>query len=536
MAREKFVFRCTICGADALQWTGWCPSCNASGTLVQRRVRATSGAGSSAGNSSRRAQHPSVTHLPGTNPKEPVYPLSAADPSAAGGGADGLIWCDSTRCDQPIEAALAGEEEAQEDPVGNGVAYAPHPDDVVRPVQLTQAFGEELKPVPTTISELDRVLGGGLVPGSVTLLGGEPGIGKSTLLLQLAAALAAKDVRCAYIAAEESAHQVASRAYRLGMTSEKMWLVAETDLPAALDAVDEVAPDVLFVDSIQAVACGGSSSAPGSLGQVRSSTQLLVDEAKRRELTTIIVGHVTKEGGLAGPKALEHAVDTVLSFEGERHHALRLLRAVKHRFGGTHELGLFEMSEAGLRDVPDPSALFLADRHLGIAGSVVAPILEGHRPLLVEVQALVIPTQAPLPRRTAQGVEAGRLSQVLAVLERRAQVPVGRADVHVAVAGGVRVKEPGLDLAIALAVASAYCDSPLLSDLVVCGEVGLGGELRQVQRTDRRLAEAARLGFGLALAPRSAPDPPGGLSLSRVSTLADALQSAGLVPGGITAS
>jgi DNA repair protein RadA/Sms len=386
------------------------------------------------------------------------------------------------------------------------------------------------------MAEVDRVLGGGLVPGSVTLLGGEPGIGKSTLLLQLVAMLAAEGTRCAYVAAEESAQQVASRARRLGVVSPNVWLVAETDLPAALDAVDHVEPDVLVVDSIQAVADTATSPAPGSLAQVRSCTQLLVEEAKRRDLTTIIVGHVTKEGGLAGPKALEHSVDTVLSFEGERHHALRLLRAVKHRFGGTHELGLFEMGEAGLTDVPDPSALFLADRHLGIAGSVVAPILEGHRPLLVEVQALVVPTQSPLPRRTAQGVETGRLAQVLAVLERRAGVLVSRADVHVAVAGGVRVHEPGLDLAVALAVASAYSDSPLLSDLVVCGEVGLGGELRQVQRTEHRLAEAARLGFGLALAPRSAPDPPPGLSLSRAATLADALQSAGLVPGCITTS
>lgn len=516
MAKEKFVFRCTACGADALQWTGWCPSCEASGTLVQRRVRSSSSAtGSSSGGREWRArsQHPSTgTPLPGSD-------ADAADclPRTAQDG--------STEAEQGGSGVGADHWGRKEPPVGPTTA-----------VPISEAVDGSLRPAPTRIGEVDRVLGGGLVPGSVTLLGGEPGIGKSTLLLQLAGALAQQGARCAYVSAEESAQQVATRAHRLGVDSPDVWLVPETDLPAALDVVDEVTPDVLFVDSIQAVGDKASSSAPGSLAQVRGCTQLLVEEAKRRELTTIIVGHVTKEGELAGPKVLEHSVDTVLSFEGERHHALRLLRAVKHRFGGTHELGLFEMGESGLEGVPDPSALFLADRHLGIAGSVVAPILEGHRPLLVEVQALVIPTQAPLPRRTGQGVETGRLSQVLAVLERRAGLQVSRTDVHVAIAGGVRVREPGLDLAIALAVASAYLDSPLLSDLVVCGEVGLGGELRQVQRTDRRLAEAARLGFGLALAPRSAPDPPDGLMLSRAGTLADALQSAGLVPGGITAS
>jgi DNA repair protein RadA/Sms len=292
--------------------------------------------------------------------------------------------------------------------------------------------------------------------------------------------------------------------------------------------LDDVRPEVVVVDSVQALADPELGSAAGSLSQVRGCAQVLVGEAKRRGMALVVVGHVTKDGGLAGPKVLEHVVDTVLSFEGERHHALRLLRATKHRFGGTHELGLFEMGDDGLHGVPDPSALFLADRAPGIPGSVVAPVLDGQRPLLVEVQALVVPSQAPLPRRTAQGVDSGRLSQVLAVLERRAGLSLSRMEVHVAVTGGVRVREPGVDLAVALAVASSFVEQPVPSSLVSCGEVGLGGELRQVHRTDRRMAETARLGFARALVPASAPEPPEGLRVVRVRSLCEALGIAGL--------
>jgi DNA repair protein RadA/Sms len=354
-------------------------------------------------------------------------------------------------------------------------------------------------------------------------------VGKSTLLLQLASAIAGHNQRCLYVTAEESAQQVAARAERLGTLAPGLWLAAETVLPNVLALVEDVGPDVLVVDSVQALVDPALGSTAGSLTQVRGCAHLLVNEAKRRNLTVILVGHVTKDGGLAGPKVLEHVVDTVLSFEGERHHALRLLRATKHRFGSTHELGLFEMGEQGLAGVPDPSALFLADRQPGIPGSVVAPVLDGQRPLLVEVQALVVPSQAPLPRRTAQGVDSGRLSQALAVLERRGGLLLSRAEVHVAVAGGVRVREPGVDLAVALAVASSLVERPLPAGLVACGEVGLGGELRQVHRTDRRLSEAARLGFERALVPASAPDPPAGLRLARVRTLHDALTASGLV-------
>jgi DNA repair protein RadA/Sms len=396
---------------------------------------------------------------------------------------------------------------------------------------IPEAVAGGVDAVPTGVAELDRVLGGGLVPGSVTLLGGEPGIGKSTLLLQLAGAMAAQGRRSVYLTAEESAQQVASRARRVGVTSPQVWLAAESMLSGALDLVDQASPDVLVIDSIQALSDPELGPTPGSLAQIRGCAQLLVDEAKRRPLTVVMVGHVTKEGALAGPKVLEHVVDTVLSFEGERHHALRLLRATKHRFGSTHELGLFEMSETGLRGVPDASALFLADRHPGTAGSVVAPVLDGQRPVLVEVQALVVPSHAPLPRRTAQGIDSGRLAQILAVLERRADVPVMRSDVHVAVAGGVQVREPGVDLAVALAVASSRNDRPVSHHVVACGEIGLGGELRQVQRTDRRLGEAARLGFRHAIAPRSAPDPPHAarsLQLHRLPSVAEALRVVGV--------
>jgi DNA repair protein RadA/Sms len=437
--RHKTVYRCSECGADAPKWMGWCPACEASGSLVE-------------------------------------------------------------------EVLL---------PAGTSIAPSV-------PIPIAEAMGDATEPVPTGDPELDRVLGGGLVPGSVTVVGGEPGVGKSTLLLQALASVA-RGATCLYVTAEESARQVALRAERLGVTAPSLWLVAETSLPRIVAHLDALAPAVVVVDSIQTVFDPDLGTAPGTVGQVRGCAQRLVGEAKARGVSVVLVGHVTKDGSLAGPRVLEHLVDTVLAFEGDRHHALRMLRAVKHRFGSTHELGLFEMGEAGLVGVPDPSALFLADRQPGVPGSVVAPVLDGWRPLLVEVQALVVPSTAPAPRRTAQGLDGGRLAQVLAVLERHAGLDVGRAEVHVAVTGGVRVGEPGADLAVALAVASSATGRPLPADLVTCGEVGLGGELRQVQRTERRLSEAARLGFRRALVPRSAPDAPAGLRLDRATCIGEAL-------------
>lgn len=379
----------------------------------------------------------------------------------------------------------------------------------------------------TGVPELDRVLDGGLVPGSVTLLVGEPGMGKSTLMLQALGRMAADGARCLLVSAEESCEQVRMRADRLGVLEPSLLVVSDTSLHNVLAQVDAVAPDVLAIDSIQTVHDPDLPGSPGSVTQVRECAQRLVRLAKERGTSVVLVGHVTKDGQLAGPRALEHVVDTVLQFEGDRHHALRMLRALKHRFGSTHELGLFEMGEAGLIDVPDPSALFLTDRRPGLPGSIVAPVLEGARPLLVEVQALVNSSTAPMPRRSAQGLESSRLAMLLAVLDARAGVSVADVDVYASVAGGVRVIEAGADLAVAIAVASARIGVAVPDDLVAIGEIGLGGELRQAGQTPRRLAEAARLGFRRAIVPASSAAVEG-IELIRVGSVVEALAAVGL--------
>jgi len=397
-----------------------------------------------------------------------------------------------------------------------------------RAVPIAEVDADEWQPRSTGLSEVDRVLSGGLVPGSVTLVGGEPGIGKSTLLLQVASAVAKSGGTSLYVSAEESKQQVRLRAQRLGTLAPHLYLASETSLPHLIAHLDEVKPTLVVVDSIQTVYEPELGSAPGSVAQVRECAARLVQEAKARNIATVLVGHVTKDGGLAGPRVLEHVVDTVLAFEGDRHHALRLLRAAKHRFGSTDELGLFAMTEGGLEPVPDASGLFLADRRPGVSGSVVVPTMEGHRPLLVEIQALVVSSTLPSPRRSAQGLDSGRLSLLLAVLASRAGVVLDGFDVYALAVGGVKVAEPGADLGVALAVASAWCDRPLPDGLVVCGEVGLGGELRQVGQGQRRLIEAQRLGFTTAIIPRLAPEPPEGMTVLRAGTLADAVVLAGL--------
>jgi len=382
------------------------------------------------------------------------------------------------------------------------------------------------QPRPTGIGELDRVLDGGLVAGSVTLLGGEPGIGKSTLLLQL---LAWWPGTTLYISAEERPQQVRLRAERLGAVRPDLWLAAETSLEGIVAAIERTSPEIVVVDSIQTVADHRLAASPGSVTQVRQCAQRLVTEAKRGGVAVVLVGHVTKDGALAGPRVLEHIVDTVLSFEGERHHALRLLRAVKHRFGSADELGLFEMTGAGLVGVPDASKLFLADRQAAVAGSVVVPTMEGRRPLLVEVQSLTVPIPPGVPgRRNAQGIDGGRLALLLAVLERRAGLRVGLEDVYASAVGGVRLADPGADLAVALAVASASVDAPVPADLVAMGEVGLGGEVRQVAHAARRLGEAVRLGFHRAIVPVSSPEV-AGIRMERVATVGEALAVAGIL-------
>lgn len=397
------------------------------------------------------------------------------------------------------------------------------------PRLITEIEFEGYNPMPTGIPELDRVLGGGVVAGSVTLVGGEPGIGKSTLLLQAVAQLSRSGKKCLYVAAEESSEQVRLRAERLGAVVDNLWLVSETSIQAVLAHCDALRPDMVVIDSIQTVHDPDLTSAPGSVGQVRHCAHRMVTEAKRRAMCTVLVGHVTKEGGLAGPRALEHVVDTVLAFEGDRHHALRLLRAVKHRFGATDELGVFEMMGTGLESVTDPSRLFLSDRAKGVAGSVVVPVLDGHRPLLVEVQALVAPSTLASPRRSAQGVDTGRLSLIIAVLERRSEIGFAKTDVFTSAIGGVKITEPAADLGMALALASSVTGISLDPGLVACGEVGLAGELRQSAQTERRLAEAARVGFTSAVIPAGAPPTPDGIIGLRAETLSEALHLTGMM-------
>jgi DNA repair protein RadA/Sms len=398
------------------------------------------------------------------------------------------------------------------------------------PVPIAEVDPTSFVARSTGVAELDRVLGGGLVPGSVTLLGGEPGIGKSTLLLQVAAEVAAAGARVLYLSGEESAQQIRLRAERLGALHPSLWLATEVAMPQVVGAIDEVAPDLVIVDSVQTLLDPQLASTPGSVAQVRECANRLVQEAKRRGCAVVLVGHVTKEGALAGPRVLEHVVDTVLSFDGDRHHALRLLRVVKHRFGSTQELGLFEMGDHGLSGVPDPSGLFLADRRIGVPGSVVLPTVEGNRPLLVEVQVLTAASTLPSPRRSAQGIDSGRMALLLAVLAQRCGIATGAIDVYALAVGGVKLVDPGADLALGLAAVSSLTGTALPADLVACGEVGLGGELRQVAHMPRRLAEAARLGFKRAVVPFSAPEAPPGIETLRVGTLVDAVDRLGLVP------
>lgn len=386
------------------------------------------------------------------------------------------------------------------------------------------------------IGELDRVLGGGLVAGSVVLLGGEPGIGKSTLLLQVAAgvAAAAAGLPVLYATGEESVGQVRLRAGRLGLldgaAGRAIRVVAETEVGRIVELARGDRPSLLVVDSVQTVASADLEGPPGSVGQVRESTLRLMELAKGEAVPVVLVGHVTKDGTLAGPKTLEHLVDVVLGLEGDRTGGLRLLRAAKNRFGSTEEVGVFDMGERGLREVSDPARAFLAEHDAPAPGSVVAPILEGSRPLLVEVQALVAPTGAPSPRRTASGIDPNRLALLVAVLGRRAGIGLGSHDVYANLAGGLTVSEPGLDLPLALALASSLRDRPLVEGTLAVGEVGLLGELRGVGGLDRRLREGARLGFRRAIVPRAAArrgdagDPE--LEVIAVGTLAEAVQAA----------
>ncbi|MBK1635694.1 DNA repair protein RadA [Rhodovulum adriaticum] len=370
------------------------------------------------------------------------------------------------------------------------------------------------------LAELDRVLGGGLVPASAILVGGDPGIGKSTLLLQAAASFARKGLKCLYISGEEASAQVRMRAHRLGLADAPVKLATETSLRDILTTLDAERPDLAIIDSIQTMWADTVDSAPGSVSQVRAAAHELTSFAKRRGSAVMLVGHVTKEGQIAGPRVVEHMVDTVLYFEGERGHQFRILRAVKNRFGPADEIGVFEMTGAGLAEVANPSALFLSERDNPAPGAAVFAGIEGTRPVLTEIQALVAPSPLATPRRTVVGLDAGRLATTLAVLEARCGIPFAGFDVFLNVAGGMKVTEPAADLAVAAALLSAREDAALPADCVVFGEISLSGALRPVGQTENRLKEARKLGFSSAIAPaRSKPGAPAGMTVRQIADL-----------------
>lgn len=406
----------------------------------------------------------------------------------------------------------------------------------------TSIIGAKEKPVPiihidngqeprieTSLGELNRVLGGGVVPGSLILVGGDPGIGKSTLLLQTSHALASQKLTVLYISGEESVRQTRLRADRLGALTDRLFVLCETNMELINDAIESVKPDFLVIDSIQTVYDPNVQSAPGSVSQVRECTAHFMRVAKIKGIATVLVGHVTKEGAIAGPRMLEHMVDCVLYFEGERHHTYRLLRAVKNRFGSTNEIGIFEMGESGLREVSNPSELFLSERPLGVSGSTVVASMEGTRPVLVELQALVASTNFPSPRRMSTGIDHNRLVLIIAVLEKRMGMFLQTQDAYLNVAGGIKLDEPAVDLAAAVSIASSFRDAPTRPFDVIFGEIGLTGEVRAVSRAEQRVREAQKLGFKRVIMPEKSLkgwSPPSGIQIIGVETVAEALSAA----------
>ncbi len=369
------------------------------------------------------------------------------------------------------------------------------------PEPISQVTASEVERHLTGMSEFDRVLGGGIVPGAVILIGGDPGIGKSTLLLQASDALSRNYGDVLYVSGEESVSQTKLRATRLGIKSDTLYVLCENNLEQIQKHIEDRKPKVVVIDSIQAVYLTSIQSAPGSVTQIRECTGHLLICAKNRNIPIFLIGHVTKEGVIAGPRVLEHMVDTVLYFEGEGHHIYRVLRAIKNRFGSTNEIGIFEMRNTGLADVMNPSEIFLSDRKEQVSGSVVVSSMEGTRPLLMEIQALVVPTNYGNPRNTAAGVDRHRIALLIAVLNKRVGIDVGDSDVFVNITGGLRIDEPGIDLGVLMAISSSHRDMPIDRQTVMIGEVGLGGEIRPVTHVDRRIREAAKLGFRRAIFP-----------------------------------
>ena len=475
MAKSRTKYVCSECGAESAQFFGKCPACKSWGTLVEELTAAVG----AVTDGTRIVAAQSRTKRQGSDP-------------------------------QPISA-----------------------------LTLTQISDTAFQRFSSGYSELDRVLGSGIVPGSLVLVGGDPGIGKSTLLLQMMNTLAQR-YRVLYVCAEESGQQVKLRAQRLGVVTPSvalpepenlpdnadLYLLPETDLEAILSELDTLQPQVAVIDSIQAIYLPTLTSAPGSVAQVRECTAALMRIAKRDHITLFIVGHVTKEGAIAGPKVLEHLVDTVLYFEGDRFARHRLLRSVKNRFGATHEVGVFEMSDRGLEEVLNPSALFLGDREDAAPGTATIVACEGTRPIVVELQALASPTSYASPRRSTTGVEYNRFLQILAVLEKRLGIPLSKLDAYVSSTGGLNVAEPAADLGVAIAVAASFRDRMVDPLTVIIGEVGLGGQVRSVAQLELRLREAAKLGFKRAIIPRGQTLPETGLELIPVARVADAIVAA----------
>ncbi|WP_096156017.1 MULTISPECIES: DNA repair protein RadA [Bacillus] len=418
-------------------------------------------------------------------------------------------------------------EEVEERSTGRRGAFTTGAATIRKPESITSIQTMKEPRIFTDMEEFNRVLGGGIVQGSLVLIGGDPGIGKSTLLLQVCSQLATKKHRVLYISGEESVQQTKLRADRLEVNADELFVLSETDFDLIAKAVEEVQPTLLIVDSIQTVYHPAVTSAPGSVSQVRECTAELMRIAKTKNIAAFIVGHVTKEGAIAGPRLLEHMVDTVLYFEGERHHTYRILRSVKNRFGSTNEIGIFEMKEVGLAEVQNPSEIFLEERSKGSAGSTVVASMEGTRPVLVEIQALISATGYGNPRRMATGIDHNRVNLIMAVLEKRVGLLLQNQDAYLKVAGGVKLDEPAIDLAIAVSIASSFRNQASDAADVVIGEVGLTGEIRRVSRIEQRVQEAAKLGFKRVIIPAknlggwTAPE---GIAVIGVATIEQALQ------------
>ena len=430
------------------------------------------------------------------------------------------------------QVAPSSTSTAASRPAASAIAVGTPPK-AVASLTLPQISDHPQARLPSGYGELDRVLGGGIVPGSLVLIGGDPGIGKSTLLLQVANQVA-RQQRVLYVCAEESGQQVKLRSQRLGVGQPQddhtdppdLYLLPEIDLEAILAELTSLKPQVAVIDSIQAIYYRALNSAPGSVSQVRECTTALMQLAKRQNISLFIVGHVTKDGAIAGPKVLEHLVDTVLYFEGDRFASHRLLRAVKNRFGATHEIGIFEMVDRGLAEVLNPSALFLGTRQEAVPGTCTIVACEGTRPLVIELQALVSPTSYPSPRRSATGIEYSRLLQILAVLEKRVGIPLSKLDAYVASSGGLTVGEPAADLGVAIAVAASFRDRVVDPNTVLIGEVGLGGQVRPISQMEIRLKEAAKLGFQRAIVPKGTTVPKLDLEVIPVGRVVDAIATA----------